>query len=157
MQGQLEELRSSIDLTSYIAPLSGRRPRAVLSPCISESAMSPCPDSTPAAARGDIPGEDAVRLAGPTVLYCDPLAACEAEQARENRHAEELRAALRAADALRESMAQASEDHEKRVRRPLCVCFFSRVRAYFFLERFCFPSPWVISASHDRPGPGCFC
>jgi hypothetical protein len=105
----MEELRSSIDLSSYIAPLSARRGGAgALSPCISESAVSPCP--------ADSAGPDGRRPTGTAILYCDPLSACEAVHSGQARQAEELRAAQEEAAALRESMMRSSEDHEKRVR-----------------------------------------
>jgi hypothetical protein len=106
----MEELRSSIDLSSYIAPLSARRGGAgALSPCLSESALSPCPV--------DGAGLDGGRRpAGTAIMYCDPLSACDAVHSGQARQAEELRAAQEEAAALRESMMRSSEDHEKRVR-----------------------------------------
>jgi hypothetical protein len=106
----MEELRSSIDLSSYIAPLSARRGGAgALSPCLSESALSPCPADS-------VGPDERRRPAGTAILYCDPLSACEAVHSGQARQAEELRAAREEAAALRESMMRASEDHEKRVR-----------------------------------------
>jgi hypothetical protein len=126
LRSQMEELRSSIDLSSYIAPLSARRGvLAGLSPCVSEAGMSPCPD---------VPSSEGKQKGAPTILYSDPLAACEAVHSKEVRQAEELLAAQKEVAALRESLMEAAEGHEKRVcvaRAADCGSFGNALSALF--------------------------
>ena len=71
--------------------------------------MSPCPAEEARSA------ESAQKGAAPTILYSDPLAACQAVHAKEARQAEELLTAQKEVAALREALADAAEGHEKRV------------------------------------------